>query len=137
MTAALQQFYAVAPDVQVRLIGDRWDIPVAFADGAGVPMDLTAHMPVGTFYPGGRSTPVDLTIANGGVVVTGLGAAVFTLTGSQQDGTPGQTSGLKPQDPEATIFPVRLVIGLIDGSGQRTTYLIQFFLPVDPQSLGS
>lgn len=129
-STAPQQPYRVAP-VQKRVIGNRWDLKVRFTQG-GIPLDLTANVPYGEFFTGGTGNPLVLTVGNG-AVLTDPGTVLFTLLGDPN----GPTSSLSPTSTGTVQYPVRLVVSLIDGSGQKTTRLIQPFQPADRRSVAA
>ncbi|SER61823.1 hypothetical protein SAMN05216548_1315 [Faunimonas pinastri] len=111
-------------------IGDDWAFPIALQDSVGVAIDLTGFTVTGEFYRYGALEPVaDLSIANGRVEILDSAAGAVILRLDR-----GLTTGVEPQDLDATIFPTRIRIILTDPDGYEHTVRILPILPIDPRS---
>ena len=116
MTAATPvQDYVVNPPIKL-IAGDRWDISCTYSNPDGSPADLTVTPPFGEFCSGGANQPIELRVGSG-IKITGPGVAVFSLLGVV-------TRRLPQLDP-AAFNPVRLVMGVMDSTGETETVVIQ------------
>ena len=108
--------YVVNPPIRL-IAGDRWDISCTYVNPDGSLADLSATPPFGELCVGGTNQPVELRVGSG-ITVTGPGVVVFSILGAV-------TRRLPQLPADAAFNPVRLVMGVMDSTGETETVVIQ------------
>ncbi len=109
-----------------RYIGDDWTISVAVQDGTGAPIDLTGLTMSASFWQASNPTPLDLSAANGSVVVTDPVGGALTIVVSQ-------TATVGATDQGRSInYPNRIQLVSTTALGRRQTLGMIYIAPRAP-----